>query len=104
VALCRKIQSEQLSVRKVEEMVREILQTPEETATILFPTDGSAPPADQPADGTTNHVLSLQEPLRDHFGVQVEIKVKGKDAGRIILHFTNNDEFERIVRQIRRAA
>lgn len=104
VALCRKIQSEQLSVRKVEEMVREILQTPEETATIPFPTDGSAPPADQPAEGTTNHVLSLQEQLRDHFGVKVEIKVKGKDAGKIILHFTNNDEFERIVRQIRRAA
>jgi hypothetical protein len=58
----------------------------------------------QPDKGMTNHVLSLQDQLRDHFGVKVEIRVKGKDSGRIVLHFTSNDEFERIVRQMRQAA
>ncbi len=103
IALCRRIQSESLSVRKTEAAVRAILQSTSDAAirgTVPFPTGGGKPPAPQ----ISNHVLSLQQQLQDCLGAKVEIRVRGKEAGKIIIDFNSNDEFERIVGQLRRAA
>jgi hypothetical protein len=35
---------------------------------------------------------------------KVDIRVVGKDRGKIIIHFNTNDEFERIVDQLKKAA
>lgn len=98
--LAQRIQEEHLSVRKIEELVRERQQTNGEPATVPFEQPAGKPAAPE----MTNHVLSLQEQLRDHLGAKVEIKLKGKERGRIIIEFQSNDDFERILRQLRRAA
>lgn len=95
-----KIQAEHWSVRKTEEAVRQHQQTGE---TIPFPgADGAAKPSKKAE--LTNHLRSLQEQLRDWLGAPVEIKLKGKDAGKIIVDFASNDDFERIVGKLRRVA
>ena len=102
VALCKRIQSEELSVRRTEELVRELQQTPadaEHPATIPF---------DQGKAGKTNphmtpHVESLQDQLRGLLQARVEIKLKAKDKGRVVIEFDSNDQFEHIVRCLRRA-
>lgn len=52
----------------------------------------------------TNHVVSLEGQLRDLLGVKVQIQLTSKDAGAIVVPFANSEEFERIVRTLRRAA
>lgn len=93
--MCRQIQEQQLSVRKTEEAVRAIVK-------------GEAPAKKAAASGTkpemTPHVISLQDRLRQHYGAKVDIKLKKQDSGQIVIHFGSNDDFERIVGQLRRAS
>lgn len=95
IALCAKIQSDSLSVRQTEAAVRELLSGDQ---TVPFKKD--KPAKLQPS----NHLMSLQTKLQELLGVKVEIKPQGKDAGRIIFHFKSNDDFERILRHLRKAA
>lgn len=95
IALCQRIQSEQLTVRQTEEAVRQIGD------------DADTVPFQKPESkraGVSPQLLALQQQLRDLVGVKVEIKLKGKDAGRLVIHFNSNDEFERILQQLRRAS
>ncbi len=102
IALCKRISSESLSVRKTEEAVRMILKengdAAEEGSTIPFPTQKPSPTT------PSAHVVSLQNQLQDHLGLKVEIRQSGKDSGKIVIAFNSNDEFARVIRQLRRAA
>jgi ParB family chromosome partitioning protein len=95
IALCQRIQSEQLTVRQIEEAVRQI---GDKADTVPFQKSGSK------RSGVNPQLLALQQQLRDLVGVKVEIKLKGKDAGRLVIHFNSNHEFERILQQFRRAS
>lgn len=97
LALCEQVQKESLSVRKTEAAVRAIMKG-EETLPFKPKEEAKQKPE------ASNHILSLQDQLRDHLGAKVEIKLSSKDAGKIIIHFGNNDEFERVIRNVRRAA
>jgi ParB family chromosome partitioning protein len=50
----------------------------------------------------TNHVLGVEDELRKKLGVRLEIKVKAKDKGQIILTFESNDDFERVLEVLRK--
>jgi ParB family chromosome partitioning protein len=100
IAMCQRVQSEGMSVRQTEEAVRDA--TAEESATVPFRNEGSE--SRRPGrPGPSAYVTELQQQLRDLVGVKVEIKMKGKDAGRMVIHFNSNDEFERVVQQLRKA-
>lgn len=101
VKLCKRIQSESLSVRKTEEAVREIVKADSEPATIPFP--GSETPPKESVEPSA-HIVSLQDQLQGQLGSKVEIKQKDKESGKIVITFNSNDEFERIVRFLNRAA
>lgn len=58
--------------------------------------------AGRPTVEKTNHVLGVEDELRKKLGVRLEIKVKGKDRGQIVLTFESNDDFERVVEALRR--
>ncbi len=103
IALCKRIDSEGLSVRKTEQAVRSILRRDAgggEPETIPFPAASDK----QPATEMTNHVRSLQDQLRNLLGMKVEIRLSGEQSGKIVIPFHSNDEFEHLVRQFRRAA
>ena len=99
IVLCQKIESESLSVRATEAAVRELLAESKSNAeTVAFD------PQHKPKPTATHHVLSLQGQLRDLLGVPVEIKLRGKESGQILITFGSNDDFERVLRVLRRAA
>lgn len=52
----------------------------------------------------TPHLASLEEQLRNLLGAAVEIKLKSKDSGTILIPFNSNEEFERLLRSLHRAA
>ncbi len=89
--LARQIEEQQLSVRKTEEAVRGMLKSPAPS--------GESTTAAKPE--MTAHVLSLQDHLREHLAAKIDIRLKKKDAGQIVIHFGSNDDFERIVSRLR---
>jgi ParB family chromosome partitioning protein len=103
IEMCKQIQKDQLSVRKTEEAVKKLLGRSDAVPdTIPF----EPKPEDKPAaehGGKSNHIVSLEGQLRECLGTKVEIKVTGKDTGKIIVEFNNNAEFERLVKALRNA-
>ena len=104
IALSQRVQKETLSVRKTEEAIREILATKDADVVPFQPAEeGATIPV---TANKTSHILGLQDQLRDWLGANVEIKLSGKskDKGKIVIDFSSNDDFERIVGKLQRAA
>lgn len=100
IAMCQRIQSETMSVRTTEAAVRAQI---EEKQSVPFkkPGEGSASKSETPIN---HHLQQLQSMVRDLVGTKVEIKLSGKSAGKMIIHFNSNDEFEKIVSHLRKAS
>lgn len=101
IAMCQRIQSEHMSVRQTEEEVR-TKNLESDGATIPF--ESTSGKKGKKAPSLSKHVLELQQQLRDLLGAKVEIRLKAKDAGKVIIHFSSNDEFERIAGFLRKAS
>jgi ParB family chromosome partitioning protein len=87
-ALCRQVIAQGLSVRATEALVKD--QRPP-----------SEPGASRPAPEKTRHVQSIEDELRAALATRVEIRLRAKDKGQIILTFDSNDDFERLLEVLR---
>ncbi len=95
VAFCRRIGSEALSVRATEELVHEAIRQADAEPLSVF-TGGGEEPAPSAARTRGDHLSSLEQELRTALGTKVELKQTRRGSGRIVVHFKNNDEFERL--------
>lgn len=86
-----------LSVRKVEELVRARVAREAEYA-------GADAPAPVLKINRTAHIDSLEQQLCDLLGTKVQIKLRKKEAGQIVIDFRSNGDFERILAFLRKAA
>ena len=64
------------------------------------------PPDAEPASPRTGpektaHVLAIEDELRQKLATRVEIRLRAKDKGQIILGFESNDDFERLLETLR---
>ena len=64
-------------------------------------------PVEEPAEKKepvekTAHVKGLEDDLRQRLAVKIEIRVKAKDKGQIVIGFDSNDDFERIVQALQK--
>ena len=50
----------------------------------------------------TAHVKGLEDDLRQRLAVKIEIRVKAKDKGQIVIGFDSNDDFERIMQALQK--
>ncbi len=101
IAMCQRIQSETLSVRATEAAVRAQI---EEKQSVPFKKPSDKAAAAKPEGVSMHHVQQLQDMVREIVGVKVEIKMSGKNAGKMIIHFNTNDEFEKIVSHLKKAS
>ena len=88
VALCKETILKNYSVHALELLVKQ--QQAEAAA-------AGEPAAKREPVEKTAHVQGLEDELRQRLAVRVEIKVKAKDKGQIVIGFDSNDDFERIV-------
>ncbi len=88
-----RIKAENLSVRDTEEIVRTLVEF-EDHEPLAKPKE---PPSTIPANA---HVEALAQEFRELFGTKVDLKVGAKHRGRLVIHFSNNEEFERIQKQL----
>jgi len=96
-ALAQKIVEESLSVRDVENIV---------TQTMVHGDNASAIPGERSGSGekepseNKSHLGLLEDQLRTSLGARVEIKTGKKSSGRIVIHFSSNDDFERLLDEL----
>lgn len=96
-ALAQKIVEEGLSVRDVENIV---------TQTMVHGDNASAIPGERSGSGekepseNKSHLGLLEDQLRTSLGARVEIKTGKKSSGRIVIHFSSNDDFERLLDEL----
>jgi len=103
-SFCERIQTEGWSVRLTEQRVQEFLDG-EETATassenaggiassVATPTKNGKP---KKARTRSSQLVSLEQELRQVLGTKIDIRQTSRGRGKIIIHFGNADEFERL--------
>ena len=93
IEFCRRIQSESLSVRATEELVRDTI-TAEDDEPLSF---AGASAGQQTTRRTkSQHTASLEQDLRRALGTRVDIRQRAGGSGSIVIRFKNNEEFERL--------
>jgi ParB family transcriptional regulator, chromosome partitioning protein len=93
--LCQRIQDESLSVRSIEELVQDTIDAedapkPGQAAT--------APKRSKTSRARTRggHNAVLEQELRTALGTKVEVRSTAAGRGKIVVHFANAAEFERL--------
>ena len=95
----RRAVSEGLSVRKIEQAVQdEALNRADEGLRIVGDDGVSRKPGAQ----RSAQLASLEQELQAALGTRVELRQTAKGKGRVTIHFSSNDEFERIRSMISR--
>ena len=94
IALCKQIIAQGLSVHAAEAALK---------AQKAEPPEPSAPAEDpRPAEEKTSHVLAIEDELRQRLATKVEIRLKGRDRGQIVIGFESNDDFMRVLEFLRK--
>jgi ParB family chromosome partitioning protein len=97
VAFCQRIQDEALSVRATEQLVHETIHQADAEPLTVIGRDGAQAPARRPRSG---QLAALEQEFRAALGTKVEIRQASKGRGRLVVHFTSHEEFERLRAQI----
>ncbi|MCA9267720.1 MAG: ParB/RepB/Spo0J family partition protein [Planctomycetales bacterium] len=89
-----KIQTEGLSVRAIEQLVRETIDAEDREPLSVVGEDGVSRPVEAPPKNA--HLADLEQQLKTALGTKVEVRQSGKKKGKIVIHFGSPEEFERI--------
>lgn len=92
IALCKETLLRNYSVHALELLVK---QRRQEAAGTPAPAAERAEPVEK-----TAHVKSVEDDLRRRLATKVEVRLKAKDKGQIVLGFENTEDFERIVKAL----
>lgn len=92
IEFCARIQKEGLSVRATEELVQTLIR--EADAEPLAPPSGA--PASHSLSARSEHLASLEQEFRAALGTKVDLRQGARGKGRIVIHFRNHQEFERL--------
>jgi len=93
MAFCQRIQREELSVRQTEAMVQEAIRQADAEPRAIVCRDGAKTPAPRP---TSEHLASLEQQFRSALGTKVAIRHTKGGRGKLVIHFRNHEEFERV--------
>lgn len=88
VEVLQKIKQQNLSVRKVEKLVKKLLTSPGETKKSYTFSSGSSV--------HSAGLNDIEDKLRKTFGTKVSCKQKQDGSGEIIIEFYSNEELERL--------
>ena len=102
VAFCQQIIDEGWSVRQTEEHVKTLIHEADREPLADLPSGA-------PASGSgrtlrqvsrSNHMIFLQQDLQRMLGTRVELRQTDRGHGRMVIHFKNTHEFDRLMRII----
>jgi ParB family chromosome partitioning protein len=96
VALFKQIVAMGLSVKATESLIRE----QKEGAGAAAGTEKET--VEKPGEEKSRHIKSMEDDIRQRLATHVEIKIRGKDKGQIVIRFETNDDFMRVMDVLRR--
>jgi ParB family chromosome partitioning protein len=96
IAFCRRIQDEALSVRATEELVQAAIREADGEPLGLVDRDGTR----RPRRPQSEHLASLEQEFRLALGTKVKITHSARGRGKLVIHFTSHEEFERLRRHL----
>jgi ParB family chromosome partitioning protein len=96
LSVSKEIIARGLSVHSTEAYVKQL------AAEDRAPSEGGGGGGGRTPPEKTAHVAGVEDELRQKLGLRVEIRVKGKEKGQLILSFESNDDFERMLEVLRR--
>lgn len=94
IALSKEIIARGLSVHATEAYLKQFAVESEQRASGSGSNGHTSPEK-------TSHVQGIENELRQKLSTRVEIRVRGKDKGQIVLSFESNDDFERLIEVLR---
>ncbi len=97
VEFCGRIQREGLNVRQTETLVQQLIDTADHGPLGVVDHQGhqSRRPRVQ-----SDHLAALEQELRAALGTKVAITHNARGRGKLVIHFRNHEEFERLRRHL----
>ena len=93
IEFCRRVAAEGMSVRTIETLVQEAINAADAEPLAVVTADGQRAPVKRTRG---KHIASLEQELRAALGTKVDVRQGAKGRGRIVVHFANAEEFERL--------
>jgi ParB family chromosome partitioning protein len=91
---CGRIQREGLNVRQIERLVQETIEAADAEPLAIVGRVGDRSSSDPPA--RNEHLAELEQQLRAALGSKVKITHNARGRGKLVIHFRNHEEFERL--------
>jgi ParB family chromosome partitioning protein len=99
VEFCERIQRDELSVRAIEQLVADCIQQADGQMLSVIDENGQSHPVSKKRT-RRGQLASLEQELKAALGTKVQISQTAKGKGKIVIHFANHDEFDRLRGQI----
>jgi ParB family chromosome partitioning protein len=97
IEFCGRIQREGLSVRQTEALVQETIDAADAEPLGIVDREGKR---SRPARARSEHLAALEQELHAALGMKVKITHNARGRGKLVVHFRNHEEFERLRQQI----
>ncbi len=97
VDFCKRIQRERLSVRQTETLVQETIAAADGGGLGVVGQDGKTT---RQRGVQSEHIAALEQELRSALGTKVKITQNSRGRGKLVIHFGNHQEFERLREQL----
>ena len=97
IEFCQRIQTDSLSVRNTEAMVQETIQAADDKLLNVIGRDGTT---SRTQKKTNEHIAALEQEFRLALGTKVKITHNARGRGKLVVHFTSHEEFERLKSQV----
>lgn len=88
----KRIQAEGWSVRRTEQEVKDSIAQADGEKLAVIDEDGKR----KEVTPQSQQVAALEQEFRTWLGTKVDLRSTSKDKGRIIIHYTNQEEFDRL--------
>lgn len=88
----KRIQTEGWSVRRTEQEVKDAIAAADGDKLAIIDEDGKR----KEVTPQSQQIAALEQELRTWLGTKVDLRSTAKDKGRIIIHYTTQDEFDRL--------
>jgi ParB family transcriptional regulator, chromosome partitioning protein len=96
VSMCRRIQQDGLSVRATEELVQELLSESDRQPLTVVGSESASDSPKRTKRTRSDQVKALEQELRAAIGTRCDVKHGVRGKGKIVIHYTNHDEFQRL--------
>ena len=98
IEFCARIKREGLNVRQTEMLVQQMIDAVDQEPLAVIDREGRSTKVSR---GQNEHLAALEQEFRTALGIKkVQITANARGRGKLVIHFRNHEEFERVQEHI----